>query len=67
MLFRSETNVYIDLKIVSDGSYYDFYYSFDSGENWEWIAKHVSAFLTSSRSAGGFTGTTLGLYATSNK
>lgn len=67
VLSLPETNEYLDLKIVSDGSYYDFYYSFDNGENWEWLAKHVSAFLTSSRSAGGFTGTTVGIYATSNK
>lgn len=67
VLSLPENNDYIDLKIVSNGTSYDFYYSFDNGNSWDWLAKNITALLTSSRAAGGFTGTTVGLYATSNK
>lgn len=62
---REEIKV-IDLKIISEGNYYNFYYSLMDG-NWELLHKNVDASYLSTSIAGGFTGTTIGLYATSEK
>lgn len=56
----------IDLKIISEGNYYDFYYSVMGG-NWQLLCKNVDASYLSTSVAGGFTGTTIGLYAFSEK
>nr|WP_255495290.1 glycoside hydrolase family 43 protein [Dysgonomonas sp. 521] len=53
----------VDLKVVSNGTDYDFYYSTD-GNNWQQVAQGVSTQVLSSANAGGFTGTTIGMYAT---
>ena len=55
----------IYLKLVSQGIGYDFYYSLDGEENWKLLCKDVDASYLSTAMAGGFTGTTIGLYATS--
>lgn len=54
----------IDLKVVSNGTDYDFYYAID-GSTWQPLAKGISARELSTANAGGFTGSTIGLYATS--
>lgn len=54
----------IYLKLVSLGIGYNFYYSFDGEKNWKLLCKDVDASYLSTATAGGFTGTTIGLYAT---
>lgn len=56
----------VDLKIISEGNYYDFYYSV-ANENWQLLCKNVAATYLSTSVAGGFTGTTIGLYATTKR
>lgn len=51
------------LKIISQGTYYDFYYATDD-EKWEPLYQNISAQYLSTASTGGFTGTTIGMYAT---
>lgn len=53
-----------DLKVVSKGLFYDFYYSLDKGKTWEMLCNNVDASFLSTAKAGGFTGSTIGLYAT---
>lgn len=53
----------IRLKIVSHGLTFDFYYAVGGGE-WKLLKNNVDAGYLSTRNAGGFTGTTVGLYAT---
>lgn len=55
----------IDLKTVSDGKTFSFYVSTDKGRNWRPVATGKDARYTSTANAGGFTGTTIGLHATS--
>lgn len=56
----------IDLKVVSKGTHYDFYYAPKEG-GWTLLCKNVDAGYLSTATAGGFTGTTVGVYATSNE
>ncbi len=53
----------IDLKVVSKGLNYDFYFAVKAGE-WTLIAKDIDAKYLSTATAGGFTGSVIGLYAT---
>jgi xylan 1,4-beta-xylosidase len=53
----------IYLKVESDGLGFDFSYSMDS-ENWNNLAKGIDARYLSTANSFGFTGTTIGLYAT---
>lgn len=53
----------IDLKVISKGTHYDFYYSIENGK-WLLLCENVDAAYLSTANAGGFTGTTIGLYAT---
>lgn len=53
-----------DLKIVSKGLTYDFLYSIDKGKEWKTLCDNVDAGYLSTAVAGGFTGTTIALYAT---
>ena len=53
----------IDLKVISRGTHFDFYYSSDQ-INWKLLCKNIDATYLSTATAGGFTGTTIGLYAT---
>ncbi|UII24362.1 DUF1349 domain-containing protein [Fulvivirga ligni] len=56
-------NYKIDLKVTSDGTNFNFYCSTD-GEKWETIAENISAQYLSTANSFGFTGTTVGMYAT---
>lgn len=53
-----------DMKVVSKGTTYDFLYSLDGGKAWKTLASEVPAKFLSTAVAGGFTGSTIGLYAT---
>lgn len=55
----------LNLKVVSDGIHYDFHFSTDDGKTWEPLLTGADAKYTSTAVAGGFTGTTVGLYASS--
>lgn len=61
---NKETKV-IDLKIISKGTHYDFYFSLNG--KWNLLAKNIDAGYLSTTVAGGFTGTTVGMYAVSLK
>lgn len=56
-----KNNTAVDLKVVSKGTSYDFYYSLD-GNNWSLLSENISARELSSANTGGFTGTMIGLY-----
>jgi alpha-N-arabinofuranosidase len=55
----------VGLKVVSRGTQYDFYYSLKKGK-WNLLIKDVDANYLSTATAGGFTGSTIGMYATQN-
>jgi alpha-N-arabinofuranosidase len=52
----------IKLKVSSFGTHYDFYYTTGSSA-WNLLANKVDAYVLSTDAAGGFTGTTIGMYA----
>ncbi len=54
----------IRLKVVSRGTHYDFYYATSKGKAWTLLCKDVDAGYLSTATAGGFTGSMIGLYAT---
>lgn len=54
--------VNISLRISSDGEMFTFSYSLD-GDKWEEVGRPLEARFLSTTNAGGFTGTTLGLYS----
>ena len=56
----------IDLRVVSTGAAYEFFYK-TGEEKWELLCKGIDAGYLSTATAGGFTGTTIGLYAISNE
>jgi xylan 1,4-beta-xylosidase len=53
----------VQLKVVSKGTTYDFYYSLGNNK-WVSVATDVDARYLSTANSWGFTGTTIGLYAT---
>jgi xylan 1,4-beta-xylosidase len=53
---------YLDLKVVSDGLTFSFWYAPNGGQ-WKLLKDNVSAKFLSTAATGGFTGTTIGLYA----
>lgn len=55
------------LKVIGDKDKYSFQASFDSGTTWIDIASGLDAKNLSTQVAGGFTGTMIGMYATSTK
>lgn len=55
----------IKLKVEGEGSEYDFSYSID-GKVWKILIENADASILSTQVAGGFVGTMIGLYATSN-
>lgn len=59
-------NSSIKLKITGERDQYSFFVSYDSGLTWEAIASKINARNLSTESAGGFTGVTLGMYASKN-
>ena len=52
----------IELKVVSHGTYYDFIYTGKDGVNKQ-LAKNIDASYLSTGTAGGFTGSVIGMYA----
>lgn len=54
------------LKVEGHDRYYDFYYA-EQGGDWQLLAKGVDASNLSTQKSGGFIGTVIGLYASSNK
>lgn len=52
------------LKVVSRGTHYDFYYALEGSRDWTLLCKDIDAGYLSTATAGGFTGSTIGLYAT---
>lgn len=56
-----DTNI-IDLKVISRGATFDFYYATKANE-WKNLCKNVDANYLSTSTAGGFTGTTIGIYS----
>ncbi|MCF4101103.1 glycoside hydrolase family 43 protein [Gillisia sp. M10.2A] len=54
----------LGLKISFDGNKYYFKYALESG-NWKDLIKNVDGYYLSTRTAGGFVGTTLAMYTTS--
>lgn len=56
--------VKFDLKVISKGLVYDFVYSLDGGKVWQTLCQNVDAGYLSTTVAGGFTGSTIALYAT---
>lgn len=54
------------LKVISTGLHYNFYYAVKEN-TWIPVAENIDASYLSTAEAGGFTGTTIGLYATSAK
>ncbi len=57
----------VDLKVVSKGKTLDFYYSTDNADTWNLLVADVDARYTSTADTGGFTGSTIGLYATDKR
>ena len=61
----SSESTCFDLKIVSTtGLTFDFLYSVNGGKTWNKLCEKVDAGYLSTAVAGGFTGTTIALYAT---
>lgn len=54
------------LKIEGRGRYYDFYYKTSSKEDWILLAKDVDGIILSTKVAGGFVGSYLAMYSSSN-
>ena len=59
---QAEGYKFIDLRITSDGETFAFWYAPD-GKEWTLLADGVDATYLTTLSAGGFTGTVIGLYA----
>ncbi|WP_280751102.1 MULTISPECIES: glycoside hydrolase family 43 protein [unclassified Parabacteroides] len=57
---------FIDMKVVSTGLHYAFYYATQEGK-WELLTDQVDARYLSTANAGGFTGSIIGLYATTDE
>lgn len=54
-----------DLRVEGKGLNYNFSFSTDDGKTWQTVAENVDAGYTSTAVAGGFTGTVVGMYASS--
>ena len=57
----------LKLKVVSKGMYYDFYFAIGDDNQWKTVCQDVSAHFLSTANSFGFTGTTIGMYATSKQ
>jgi xylan 1,4-beta-xylosidase len=55
----------LKLKVVSTGKYFDFYFAKGDDNQWNAVCQDVSAHFLSTANSFGFTGTTIGMYATS--
>jgi alpha-N-arabinofuranosidase len=65
ILTDNEAQQPLKLKIAGNGRYYSFYYAVN-GEQWNPVTQGVDAVNLSTARAGGFIGTVIGLYTTSN-
>ena len=54
----------IKMKVISDGKKFSFYYAVGEGE-WNLLTDNIDAYYLSTAQSYGFTGTNIGLYATS--
>ncbi|MDR1370880.1 MAG: family 43 glycosylhydrolase, partial [Dysgonamonadaceae bacterium] len=63
IISSSDTPVY--LKIISTGLAFEFYYA-EQKDNWKQLCNNVDAGYLSTKNAGGFTGTIIGMYAKKN-
>jgi len=59
----NNNNNEISLKVDSQGKWFDFYYSVDD-INWQLLVNNIDAHYLSTANSFGFTGTTIGMYAT---
>lgn len=66
VLSDDEANQSLQLKVSGNGRYYSFFYKIADGQ-WKPLAQGVDAVNLSTHEAGGFVGTVIGLYATSNQ
>ena len=62
-----EGGVPVQLKVVSKGKSYDFYYATGNSDQWKMVSGNVDAHYLSTDNSFGFTGTTIGMYATSKE
>ena len=53
----------VDLRVESDGLLFSFSYSINRGKDWKTIGEPQPTAFLSTRDAGGFTGTMIGLFA----
>jgi alpha-N-arabinofuranosidase len=53
----------INLKVISKGTHYNFYYT-NGKDKWASLCENIDAHYLSTANSFGFTGTTIGLYAT---
>lgn len=58
-----ESDDIVNLKVVSLGTHYDFYYA-THDRDWKLLTQNIDARYLSTTNAGGFTGATIGMYAT---
>ncbi|MDR0542317.1 MAG: glycoside hydrolase family 43 protein, partial [Dysgonamonadaceae bacterium] len=58
-------NIPVYLKIISTGLAFEFYYA-EQKDDWKQLCRNVDAGYLSTKNAGGFTGTVIGMYATRN-
>ena len=58
------SDVPLKLKVVSKGKYYDFYFAKGDDNQWNTVCQNVNAHFLSTANSFGFTGTTIGMYAT---
>lgn len=61
----SKKEAAVQLKVVSKGLFFDFYYATEDNK-WKMLCGNIDAGYLSTAQAGGFTGTTIGMYATKN-
>jgi alpha-N-arabinofuranosidase len=61
----SAGNIPVYLKVISTGLTFEFYAA-EQKDNWKQLCKDVDAGYLSTKNAGGFTGTVIGMYATRN-
>ncbi len=52
----------VRMKVESEGTGYNFYFAL-GGNSWKMLSEKVDARFLSTANAGGFTGTTIGMYA----
>jgi len=66
-LSGDENQQSIRLRVDGDGRWYTFCYAVGDSQKWQTLAEGCDGLLLSTAKAGGFLGTTIGLYVTSKK